>query len=67
MPGAFTTGVSSTDDSDDYQSAVDVSSPPSEDDEPQTPQLNRFRASAMNAYIDQTPRESIDHATVRGR
>lgn len=62
MPGAFTTGVSSTDDSDDYQSAVDVSSPPSDDDEPHTPQQN-----GSIGFADQTPRESIDHATVRGR
>jgi hypothetical protein len=64
--GKYNTAVS-TDDSDDYQSAVDVSSPPSEDDEPDTPQVNAYKSSRRSTLtaIDTTPRESIDQA--RGR
>lgn len=62
--------LSSTDDSDDYQSAVDVSNPPSDaedpDPDPATPQLTSFNSSRRTSSshpstADQTPRESLEH------
>ena len=69
--------MSSTDDSDDYQSAVDVSNPASDAEghqeqdgaDPGTPQLTSFlpstsRASSMRSRpstADRTPRESVEY------
>lgn len=52
--------TSSTDDSDDYQSAKDVSENESEK-QPETPVLTSFLPSSQVSTIEQTtPRESLD-------
>lgn len=74
-------GMSGTDDSDDYQSAVDVSNPSSDAEgdreqdaaDPDTPQLTSFlpstsRASSMRSRpstADHTPRESMEYHPYR--